>query len=102
MTIDNKQPTQGLDQVVFYRFHPVTGADANIFDMVGWTAEQKQEMAAMVRCGARFYWKKEGQARRGDPGCYTRVEKRNASFALTVAGIPHRFVDHDTDGLKPG
>lgn len=41
----------------FWRFHPITGIDANDFteELRGATPEQKQELAETVRHGAVFY-----------------------------------------------
>jgi hypothetical protein len=68
-----------------YRFHPVTGVDAE--DMRGEPDEGKQEIAAMIRQGARLYW------HLNDAGEYTRCEKANIGFVLKVMGIPLECIE---------
>lgn len=77
----------------FYRFHPKTGQDANELDTGHLTPEQKQELAAMVAAGAKFYWEKSDDHGIGVLKGYTRVERQNVSFALKVAGVQFEFVD---------
>jgi len=71
-----------------FRFHPVTGIDANDIDTSGATEEQRAELAAEVRAGARFYWLKD------EGGQYERVERSNFDFAIYVStGVHPEWID---------
>jgi hypothetical protein len=76
--------------VKLYRYHPIDGRDAEDFssELRTATAEQKQELASMIRHGARFYWNQTG-----DSGVWERVERANIEFVLKVTGRPYEFVD---------
>jgi hypothetical protein len=77
---------------IFWRFHPITGADANSIDTSQFTAQQKNELAEMVRAGARFYWEKRSPTS-DDPEEYGRVEYSNVKFVLDVMGMKYEFLD---------
>ncbi len=66
----------------FYRFHPVTGIDANDIDTKGMPDDVKQELAAMVTSGAKFYWDKD-----------SRVERANIEFVLKIVGAEYEFIE---------
>lgn len=74
------------EKEIFYRYHPITHQDANIFDTEGLLDKEKIELAQMIRQGARFYWKKSIEG-------YSRCEFSNVKFALDVAKIPYEFID---------
>lgn len=76
----------------FYRFHPKTGQDANEFELM-LTVEQREELASMVRAGAKFYWQKTDEIGIGVVDGYTRVEKTNIEFVLKVTGANYQFFD---------
>ena len=48
MSIDNKSVQK------FWRFHPVTGEDANLFDTTQLSEDERAELAQMVRDGAKL------------------------------------------------
>jgi hypothetical protein len=74
----------------FWRFHPVTGADANDFtdELKGATPKQKQDLAEMVRQGAKFYW---GLDRTAEG--YQRIERSNVEFVLKVIGEVGEWIE---------
>lgn len=81
----------------FYRFHPVTGADANDFDTTEWSDKQKAGLAEMIRGGAQFYWERSNEPVEKTLQGYTRVERANVTFVLQVTGVPFEFVEtHDS------
>lgn len=79
----------------FYRFHPITGQDANDLPLEMLTEEQRIEVAAMVRAGAKFYWDRidAGEPGPADVQGYTRIEKANVLFVLRVTGLKYEFID---------
>jgi hypothetical protein len=79
------------EKQVFWRYHPVTGEDANDLEVEHLTPEQRQELAEMIRSGARFYWELRN-------GAYGRVERNNIEFVLRVIAIPYEFIDARPEG----
>lgn len=73
----------------FFRFHPVTGQDANDIDTSGATQEHKTMLAEMVSAGAKFYWEESPV----DAGGFGRVEHSNVKFVLDMTGAKYEFVD---------
>jgi len=80
--MDNKPPEK------CYRFHPVTGIDANDLTVVG-NPEQREEIADMVRAGARFYWHKEPIT----GGEWGRIERANYAFVKNMMGEPVEWIE---------
>lgn len=68
-----------------YRFHPLDGRDANDVqsepEYANASTKDKEEVAAMFRAGAKFYWTTF-------PGetAYFRVELKNFRFVVEVLG----------------
>jgi len=70
-----------------YRFHPETRKDANDFSEHPLTDQQKQELAEMVRQGAKFYWIYFD-------GEWRRHERTNYAFVARVTGETVSWQDH--------
>lgn len=90
MKIDNKSVQK------FFRFHPVTGQDANDLDISKLSEGQRSELAEMVRAGAKFYWEGPGKTGEGYVKGYGRVEYANVKFVLDVTATPYEFIDTAT------
>ena len=86
MSIDNKSVQK------FWRFHPVTGEDANLFDTTQLSEDERAELAQMVRDGAKFYWE-GGHNGPGTVQGYSRVEYSNVKFVLDMTGVKYEFLD---------
>lgn len=82
-----------MDKQVFYRFHPVTGADANEFEMEGWNKSQKESLALVFSRGAKFYWGESPESLDKTISDYVRVERESTTFVLLITGIPFEFVE---------
>jgi hypothetical protein len=80
-----------MDTVKCYRFHPVTGADANDFNDVPMSESQKIQVAEMVRSGAKFYWHQHESNQH-----WTRTERANYAFVLQVAGQSVEWIETAT------
>ena len=87
MLIDNKQVQK------FWRFHPLTGEDANVFDTTQISEDQRAELAQMVRDGAKFYWATADEIGLGTVQGYSRVEYANIKFVLDATGVRYEFLD---------
>ena len=70
-----------------YKFHPVTKTNADDIDTTGCTDSEKQELATMIRNGAKFYWHVD------DAGNYYRVEYANIAFVIRVTGLKLEVFD---------
>jgi hypothetical protein len=73
-----------------YRYHPDTGADAELLDTSGHVTEElaaRLEFEQRIRCGALFYWLREID------GSIRRVELR-AYLTLTDATGGTLILDH--------
>lgn len=70
-----------------WRFHPVTGQDAEDFskELVVMPDKDREELAAMSANGATFWWIKDTD------GEIARIEKINYSFVANVMGIQLEF-----------
>ena len=80
----------------FFRFHPVTGQDANELPIELLNVDQRQELAQMVSNGAKFYWE---PAKDNGPDVlegYSRVEHGDMRFVLDATGQPYEFVEAPT------
>lgn len=77
----------------FFRFHPVTKEDANDLPTEKLNIEQKQELAQMIRHGARFYWEPTSDEGPAVVQGYSRIEYANVKFVLDVTGQSYEFVD---------
>jgi len=77
----------------FWRFHPVTGADANQFDTSALSDKQREELVGMVRAGAKFYWQKTTETRSDVDQGYVRAEYSNIKFVLDMMGTKYIFQD---------
>jgi hypothetical protein len=64
-----------------YRFHPVTLEDAEEFDTTGLTVEEKEELAALRRSGAKFYWSSWPKHEE-----FSRCELSNIRFVVEAVG----------------
>lgn len=89
--------------VDLYRFHPITGKDANDINTFRMSDEQKAEVAAMIRAGACFYWQRAKLADHltDAPGVvqgYIRIEWNNFSFVAFATGL--NVVRHESDHFK--
>jgi hypothetical protein len=71
-----------------YRFHPVTGEDANDFAGAGLTDEQKQGLAEMFRNGAQYYWHQMT-----DGAEWTKLERSNYQFIANVIDEDVEWID---------
>lgn len=74
-----------------YKFHPITKENADDIDTSILNDEQKQELALMVRNGAKFYWQENEP---GDDEKFSRVELQNISFVLTMTGVKIERIEH--------
>lgn len=72
--------------LTLYRFHPKTGEDAEDLPFT-LSVSEKEEIAAMRRAGARFYWNEN------EDGTISRSELQNISFVANVLGVTIRTVD---------
>lgn len=77
----------------FYRFHPVTGQDANEFDTASMQEKDRIELASMVRAGARFYWEGPRKTGEGYLKGYGKIERANVEFVLKVLGAKAEWID---------
>lgn len=87
MSIDNKSVQK------FWRFHPVTGEDANVFDTTQLSEDQRAELAQMIRDGAKFYWNTADDNGPDVVQDYGRVEYANIKFVLDATGVRYEFLD---------
>lgn len=70
-----------------YRFHPVTGIDANDPEHFRVSEEHRIEIAEMIRSGAVFYWEWADYLDEHAIEGYRRIEWQNFSFVAFATGI---------------
>lgn len=87
-------------QLKIFRFHPITHQDANDFQSqssyLTMPVEAKQELAKMIRSGAKFYWIKREDNEPSiefDIEGYTRVELNNYKFVVDMIGEKLEIID---------
>jgi hypothetical protein len=76
-----------------FLFHPVTGIDANAIDTSIFSDDEKIELAAWFRNGARFYWMGFPYFNESPLAFYQRVERNNYTLAHTVEAGGIEWID---------